>query len=147
MVKEKYFAFEKKLSLYLKNRSVTLLRWSLGIIYLWFGLLKIFDISPMEDLVDNTTHVLLGTTELDVFLGFFETAIGICFFVTRFLRLGIFLILLQMPATFLPFILNTKDCFTHFPLGLSVEGQFILKNFIIVSVALFLISTLHKEPL
>ncbi|MFT5623099.1 MAG: putative membrane protein YkgB, partial [Bacteroidia bacterium] len=42
----------------------------------------------------------------------------------------------QMPGTFLPLVLLPEVCFTQFPLGLTLEGQYIIKNLILISAAL-----------
>jgi uncharacterized membrane protein YkgB len=49
-----------------------------------------------------------------------------------------------MPGTFLPLILLPEVCFTSFPFGLTLEGQYIVKNLIIISAALVVGSTVRK---
>ena len=44
-----------------------------------------------------------------------------------------FLLFIQMPGTFLPLILLPEVCFNNFPFGLTLEGQYIIKNLIIIS--------------
>ena len=60
------------------------------------------------------------------------------------IRVSIFLLFLQMPGTFLPLILLPEVCFTSFPFGLTLEGQYIVKNLIIISAALVVGSTVRK---
>ncbi len=139
-----YFDFEKKASFFLKNRAITLLRFTMGIIYIWYGILKIIGISPVEELVFRATH-WIGTHHIVIFLGFFEVLIGLFLLVKKFLRLGLILLFLQFPGTFLPLFLNPEDCFTFIPFGLTLEGQYIFKNLVLISGGLILISSLHNK--
>ncbi len=139
-----YVELEKKVSFFLKNRAITLLRLSIGIIYIWYGILKIIGISPVEELVFRATH-WIGTHNFVIFLGFFEVLIGLFLAIKKFLRLGLLLLFLQFPGTFLPLFLNPEDCFTFIPFGLTLEGQYIFKNLILISGGLILISSLHNK--
>ena len=123
----------------LKRFALGFLRYSLGLIFLWFGLLKVFGISPAEELVSKTTH-WTGVHNLTIFLGFWESILGLCFFFRRLLVIAGVLFLLHIPGTFLPLFLNPEDCFTHIPYGLTLEGQYIVKNFILIgSVAVLFV--------
>jgi len=137
-------SWEKKVSLFLKNRAITLLRLSMGIIYIWYGILKIIGISPVEELVFQSTH-WIGTHNFVIFLGFFEVLIGLFLVIKKFLRLGLILLFLQFPGTFLPLFLNPEACFTFIPFGLTLEGQYIFKNLILISGALILVSCLDTK--
>ena len=61
------------------------------------------------------------------------------------IRISIFLLFLQMPGTFLPLVLLPEVCFTDFPYGLTLEGQYIVKNLIIISSALVIGGTVRKN--
>lgn len=112
------------------------LRASIGIVFIWFGALKtVGDLSPAYDLVAATVYWL--TPEIIVpILGWWEIAIGVCFLIPALTRIGLLLLALQMPGTFLPLILLPEACFTVFPLGLTLEGQYIVKNLVIIGAAL-----------
>ena len=77
-------------------------------------------------------------------LGIWEVVIGITMCIKPLIRVSIFLLFLQMPGTFLPLILLPEVCFTSFPSGLTLEGQYIVKNLIIISAALVVGSTVRK---
>jgi uncharacterized membrane protein YkgB len=139
-----YLKIEKKISSYLKNRALTLLRYSMAIIYFWYGLLKVMGISPAEELVYRATH-WLGSHHFVMVLGFWEMAIGLFLFVKRWNRWGLILLFLQFPGTFLPLFLTPEDCFTVFPYGLTLEGQYIFKNLILIAAGLLLVSSLHSK--
>lgn len=114
----------------------------MGVVYFWFGLLKALGVSPVEELVYRATH-WMGVHNFVMLLGVWEMLIGICLWSKKFLRIGLILLFLQFPGTFLPLFLNPEDCFTSIPFGLTLEGQYIFKNLILLSVALTLIGSLH----
>ena len=65
-----------------------------------------------------------------------EIAIGLCLLYTTFIRAGLFLLALQMPGTFLPLILLPEVCFVNFPFDLTLEGQYIVKNLVLIGAAI-----------
>jgi uncharacterized membrane protein YkgB len=111
------------------------LQLSLGIVFIWFGGLKVADMSPAADLVRNTVYWWDPEVFLPL-LGWWEVVIGVCLLVRPLVRVAIPLLLLQMPGTMLPLVLLPEVCFTHFPLGLTLEGQYIVKNLVLVAAAL-----------
>lgn len=112
-----------------------LLRYALGIVFVWFGALKIVGVSPAGDLVSATVYFVPPEIFVPL-LGVWEVVIGLCLFVRRFIRAGILLLAFQMPGTFLPVLLLPAVVFTTFPYGLTVEGQYIIKNLVIIGAAL-----------
>lgn len=119
------------LNIFLIKNANTILRMSIGLIYVWFGLLKVLDLGPIDALVDRTIQ-FLPIKNFSNFLGFWEVLIGVLFFTRKFLMIGIVLFFLQIPGTFLPLFLFPEVCFVHFPFVLSLEGQYIFKNFILI---------------
>ena len=115
--------------------GVPFLRFSISIIFIWFGVLKtIGELSPAYDLVAATIYWL--TPEIIVpLLGLWEVAIGIAFLIPSLNRIGLILLAFQMPGTFLPLILLPEICFTVIPFGLTLEGQYIVKNLVIIGSA------------
>ena len=140
---DKYFKLEEKLSLFFKNRSITLLRLSMSFIYIWYGLLKIMGISPVEELVYHATH-WIGTHNFVIILGFYEVITGALLSAKKSLRIGLILLFFQFPGTFLPLFLTPTDCFSSIPFGLTLEGQYIFKNLILISAALLLVASLER---
>lgn len=120
------------------------LRWSLGIIFIWFGALKPFGLSPAHELVSNTVY-FVDPEWFIPFLGWWEVAIGVGLLVRPLIRPAIALLFLQMPGTFLPLILLPDVCFTHFPFGLTLEGQYIIKNLILIAAALVIGGSVRKQ--
>jgi uncharacterized membrane protein YkgB len=62
--------------------------------------------------------------------------IGICLLYTPLIRIGLFLLALQMPGTFLPLILRPEICFVSIPFNLTLEGQYIIKNLVLIGAAM-----------
>jgi uncharacterized membrane protein YkgB len=116
--------------------GLVFLRFAIGVIFIWFGALKtVGELSPAYDLVAATVYWL--TPEIIVpLLGLWEIAIGLAFLFTPLTRVAIFLLALQMPGTFLPLVLLPDVCFTIFPVALTIEGQYIVKNLVIIGSAL-----------
>lgn len=121
--------------------SVTLLRISLGIVFFWFGVLKFFpDLSPAQELATRTIATLtFGVIQPNVsapMLAAWECIIGLGLITNRFMGLTLGLLLLQMAGTFTPLILFPQETWMKFPIAPTMEGQYILKNMVLVSSAL-----------
>ena len=127
--------FDIKLINFLNTVSLPALRISLGVIFVWFGLLKVFGESPANDLITKTVYWFNPDVFIPI-LGLWEAAIGICLLVPFFNRIGLFLLALQMPGTFLPLILLPEVCFISFPFNLTLEGQYIVKNLVLIGAAI-----------
>ena len=125
--------------------GILLLRYSLAMIFIWFGLLKPLGISPAQELVENTVYWFDDKATFVNFLGWWEVVIGFTMCVRPLIRISIFLLFLQIPGTFLPLVLLPEVCFTDFPYGLTLEGQYIVKNLIIISSALVIGGTVRKN--
>jgi len=128
---------------------ITILRISIGIIYLWFGMLKFFPhLSPAEDLAKETIQLLtfrLVSADLSIILlAIWETVIGLLLITGLFCRVAIPLVLTHMICTFTPLILLPHLSFTHRPYALTLVGQYIIKNIVIVS-ALIVISSYQRK--
>ena len=130
---------------FMSKWGITFLRYSLGLIYIWFGILKPFGLSPAQELVENTVYWFDNPKTFIPILGWWEVVIGLTMCIKPLLRVSIFLLFIQMPGTFLPLILLPEVCFNNFPFGLTLEGQYIIKNLIIISAALVVGSTVRNK--
>jgi uncharacterized membrane protein YphA (DoxX/SURF4 family) len=113
------------------------LRVSLGIVFIWFGILKLLGMSPAEELVERTVYWFDPVVFVPL-LGWWEVTIGVCLLVQPLIRVAILLLFLQMPGTALPLLLLPEVCFTEAPFGLTLEGQYIVKNLVLISAALII---------
>ena len=130
---------------FMSKWGITFLRYSLGAIYIWFGILKPFGLSPAQELVENTVYWFDNPKTFVPILGWWEVVIGLTICIKPLIRVSIFLLFIQMPGTFLPLILLPEVCFNNFPFGLTLEGQYIIKNLIIISAALVVGSTVRNK--
>ena len=130
---------------FMSKWGITFLRYSLGLIYIWFGILKPFGLSPAQELVENTVYWFDNPKTFVPILGWWEVVIGLTMCIKPLIRVSIFLLFIQMPGTFLPLILLPEVCFNNFPFGLTLEGQYIIKNLIIISAALVVGSTVRTK--
>jgi uncharacterized membrane protein YkgB len=128
---------------WMARHGLTLMRVSLGVIFFWFGALKLFpNLSPAEDLVRHTIYFVDPDLFIPV-LAVWEMLIGIGLITGVFMRLTLLLLFLQMPGTALPLLLLPNVCFTVFPFGLTLEGQYIIKNLVLITAGIVLGSTVR----
>ena len=126
---------------WMARHGITLLRFSLGIVFCWFGVLKFFPgASPAEELATRTITVLSAgavspAVSLTV-LATWETAIGLGLITGRALRLTLLLLFLQMPGTISPLFVFPELTFREFPFVLTIEGQYIVKNLVLLSAGI-----------
>lgn len=121
---------------------------SIGLVYLWFGILKFFPGgSPAEqlalDVMNWLTFGLIPEKLSIILLALWESLIGIFLIANIFRKPVLYLALIHMVCTFLPLFIFTERSFTESPLSFTLVGQYIFKNIIIVS-ALFLLLKQHK---
>jgi uncharacterized membrane protein YphA (DoxX/SURF4 family) len=145
--KELFDQIDLRVTSWMANYSLLVLRFGLGVIFFWFGLLKLFPgLSPAEDLVRNTIYFFDPDVFLPV-LAVWEALIGVGFlvglFTNRFQRLTILLLFLQMPGTALPLFILPEVCWTSFPFALTLEGQYIIKNLAVIGSGLVLGATVR----
>lgn len=120
------------------------LRYSLAVIFIWFGLLKPLGSSPANDLVARTVYWFRPEIFLPI-LGWWEVLIGVCLLFRPLIRAGLFLLFLQMPGTFLPLVLLPEVCWERFPLELTMEGQYIVKNLVLITAAIVVGGTVTPQ--
>ena len=136
--------FDRRMASWMEYYGHRLLRYSLAIIFIWFGLLKPLGMSPAADLVANTVYWLPPDVFLPI-LGCWEVAIGVGLLFRPLVRMALFLLFLQLPGTALPLLLLPDVCFSKFPIGLTLEGQYIIKNLTIISAAIVIGGTARRH--
>lgn len=120
----------------------------MAVIFIWFGLLKPLGLSSASGLVIATVDwmPLLDPQAWVAVIGYWEVAIGVCFLFRRTLRAAILLLALQMAGTFMPLVLLPEITFQPglFPWAPTLEGQYIIKNLLIISAALVVGGTVRS---
>lgn len=128
--------------------GVPLLRIALGIVFLWFGALKLIPgLSPAESLAARTVEVLtFGIVAPSVAvpaLAIWECAIGLGLLTGIALRLTLFLLFVQMLGTLTPLVIFPAETFLNFPYAPTLEGQYIIKNAVLIAGAIVVGSTVR----
>lgn len=139
---------DRTLTGFMADYGIMILRISLGIIFLWFGILKFFpDLSPAEELAAKTIEAMtFGIVQSNVsmpVLATWESLIGLGLITGKYMRVTLLLLFMQMPGTVMPVFLYPDEVFTHFPYALTLEGQYIVKNLVLVSSALVIGATVR----
>ena len=122
--------------------SGTLLQVSIGIIYIWFGILKFFPSqSPAQLIAKETIGILtLGffSDNISIFiLAVTETVVGLLLILNIFRREVVWIALAHIFMTFSPILFLTDQVFVA-PMVPTLLGQYIIKNLVIFSTLLLL---------
>lgn len=137
-VESKFDVLDRYITRWMARYGIVIMRVGLGIIFFWFGALKLFPgLSPAEELVRNTTYFV----DPDIFipvLAVWEMVIGLGLIFNIFMRVTLLLLFLQMPGTALPLVILPDAVWTQFPYGLTLEGQYIVKNLVLIGAGLVL---------
>ncbi|MGH7888254.1 MAG: DoxX family protein [Candidatus Binatia bacterium] len=148
----RFDSLDERLTAFMARYGITLLRVSVGVVFLWFGFLKFFPgLSPAEDLATRTTQVLsfglVPPPAALVILAAWECAVGIGLILGVFLRATLLLLWLQMIGTIAPLILFPQEVFNHFPYAPTLEGQYIIKNLVLASAGIVVGATVRGARL
>ncbi|MGC8776026.1 MAG: hypothetical protein ACP5QN_01805 [Minisyncoccia bacterium] len=138
---------DEKIILILQKIWPWLARISLFIVFFYFGLLKVLNLSPATPLVEALASKTINFINFDffiIFFGLFEMLIGLTFIMPKIERLAILLLGIHMITTFMPLIILPEITWYKF-LVPSLEGQYIIKNLVIISLALVIGAHLRKE--
>lgn len=120
----------------LRRWSITALRFSLGSVFLWFGALKLFGSSPVAALI-RETYSFMPISVFVLFLGIWEVVIGVGILLKRALRFVLILLCVHLAGTFTAIWFNPRIFFVQgVPFCLTVDGEFVMKNLILVTAAL-----------
>src|SRR4051812_14305350 len=147
-VAARFDTVDMRITRWMARHGVTLLRISLGVVFLWFGGLKLFPgMSPAQDLASRTIELLsFGVVKPAVsipVLAAWECLIGLGLLTGRFLRVTLLLLAAQMLGTLTPLVLFPSEVFTRIPYAPTLEGQYIIKNAVLISAAIVLGATVR----
>ncbi len=124
-------------------RFLSFMRISIGIVYIWFGALKFFPlVSPAEclamDTIEAITFGVFSGRFACILLAILEVSIGLMLVVHLLPKTTILLMLGHMVCTLTPAFVFPGEFFSDTPLGLTLVGQYIIKNIVFIAAAVVL---------
>lgn len=144
---ETFDRLDRAIVAWMSRYGVPLLRISIGVVFFWFGALKLIPgASPAEPLIREALDFLPMNLFLP-FLGLWEMVIGLGFILGKYMRLTILLMMLQMVGAASPLVLYPQAVWVSFPFILTLEGQYIIKNMVLISAALVIGSTVRGRQI
>ena len=144
---ENFDRLDRTVVSWMARYGVPLLRISVGVVFFWFGALKLI---PGASTAEPLIREALPFLPLDLFipfLGLLEMVIGLGFIVGKYMRLTILLMMLQMVGAASPLVLYPQAVWESFPFVLTLEGQYIIKNLVLISAAIVIGSTVRGRQL
>ncbi len=147
-IKQLFNLADTRIAAWMARYGIILMRVALGVVFFWFGALKFFPgLSVSDDLATRTVSMLsLGYVSPSIslpVLAAWECAIGLGLIFGKFLRVTLLLLFLQMMGTFLPLVFFPAETWTHFPYEPSLEGQYIIKNLILLGAGIVVGATVR----
>jgi uncharacterized membrane protein YkgB len=138
-------AVDEAVAGWMERWGVTALRVALGVVFVWFGALKVIGKSPVEELVRETAYFLPGDFVVPA-IGAWEIIIGLGLLFPVALRLTLLMFWAQMAGTFLVLIVHPSLSFQDGnPLLLTVEGEFVIKNLVLIAAGLVIGSQVRQR--
>ncbi len=149
MYMQNFAELDQRIAATMARWGVPAIRFSFAVIFIWFGILKPLGYSEAAPLVLATVDwmPLLEATQWLAVIGWWEVAIGVFFLFRSTLRIAIALLLLQMVGTFMPLVILPSVTFQDglIPFAPTMEGQYIIKNLMIISAALVVGGTVRRS--
>src|SRR5918998_5487113 len=140
------FAYlEQRTVALLRRVGITLLRISLGVVFVWFGALKVANVTPVGDLVAGTLPFVDPVWFVPV-LGGVEVALGLGLLIGRAITVISAVLVAHLCGTFLVLVMQPELAFQNGnPLLLTTIGEFVIKNVVLISAALVLAARLRES--
>ena len=142
--RRRFDTIDAAIATWMDRWAVAVLRVALAVVFVWFGATKVVGVSPAAELVAATVYVVPAAYFVPA-LGVWEVLIGLCLLYRPLIRVAVFLLFFQLPGTFLPLILLPSVTFVTFPYVPTVEGQYIVKNLVIIGAALVIGGTVRED--
>ncbi len=127
-----------KLIQFFKRIYIPMARFSIFIVFFWFGLIKLLGLSPASPLAEALTERTVGLAYFDLlFLGLavVECVIGLLFLFPKLTRIVIPLLLFHMALVCSPLLLTPEYTWQSWFVP-TLEGQYIIKNAVVIAVAI-----------
>lgn len=139
---------DSRITRWMARHGIVLLRVALGVVFIWFGFLKFFPgLSPAQTLAIDTINVLtfglVPAGAAIVLLASLECLIGLGLVSGKFMRLTLLLLAFQMLGAASPLAIFPGEAFTVFPYAPTLEGQYIIKNLVLVSAGIVIGATVR----
>ena len=139
---------DQKITAFMARYGIVLLRVSLGLVFFWFGVLKFFPgLSPAQELATRTigllTFGLVPAQTAIILLAIWECLIGLGLIFGLFMRVTLLLLFVQMVGTVTPVFLFPDEVFVAPPYAPTLEGQYIIKNLVLISAGLVIGATVR----
>ncbi len=133
---------------FFRRVSMPAARFGLFVVFFWFGILKVLGLSPASGLVQRLFEQTIPFMSFETFLicfGVFECIIGLMFIFKGLERIVIPLLFVHMITTFGPMVFLPQETWNAFMVP-SLEGQYIIKNLVIIAAAIGIAAHLHPLP-
>ena len=125
--------------------GLVLLRISLGVVFIWFGLLKVIGVTPVADLVVAVVSWVPAALAVPL-VGIFEVVLGVGLVVGYGLRFTLLLLWLHLAGTFMLLLVRPDLAFqSGNPLFLTADGEFVIKNLVLISGGIAVGSTVRSQ--
>jgi len=144
---ERIRSLDRALARWSSRNAVHVLRVGLGVVFVWFGALKFQPgLSPAEGLIARTVGWAVDPAVFIPVLAAWECAMGLALLLGRFPRLTLLALGAHMSGTFMPLVACPDEVWTVFPHVLTLEGQYIFKNLVLVGAGLAVADHLRRQP-
>lgn len=143
-VRRELHRLDRTLEAWLARYGVSALRYSLAIVFFWFGIVKPFGVSPANPVVETGIYFL----PFDVFfpaLGWWEAAVGVGLLFRRTIRFAVYLMVFQMLGTMIPLFSAPGMTFVDMPFVPTEVGAYIIKNWVLLSGGLVVLTKTELE--
>ncbi|MFJ3975869.1 DoxX family membrane protein [Streptomyces sp. NPDC090021] len=132
-----------------QRRSPAVLRISVGVLFLWFGMLKFSPaMSPAEDIAIHAMSVMTFDTvppeASRPLLAVMEVGIGLGLVTGVLLRLALTVFFVHMTGVFATLVLLPDEVWSTTPFVPTMDGQYIIKNIVLIAACLT-VATAHVQ--
>jgi putative oxidoreductase len=144
------YRFDETAIGFVRKHGILVLRIAVAVVFIWFGALKVFGVSPVADLVARALPFLPPDVAVKG-MGVLELLIGAGLLSGWAIRVTMLIFFVQMLGTFLILVFEPDQSFQHGnPLLLSVLGEFVVKNLVLIAAGIVIASAITparpREP-
>ncbi len=117
--------------------ELKLLKISIAVVFIWFGLLKFLNVSPVVDIIARAYPFITENQILYLFLAVLEILIGIGLLIPKFVRVSALVAAIHLSIATLGVLFSPQAFLTSFPF-LSLVGEFVIKNLVLIAGVLLI---------